>query len=239
MPTNHRATLANIKRFDQLIAYLRDEMAWPIEGDDFDEMTFEYTAEELGIDPKTAAKIENIKRLRPLSPRQPWGIFFVKFEPKQLPVMALRRILSQVAFKKRASANSAERTAWAKDDLLFVSNYGVGDERQISFAHFSTPTNGHDLPTLKVLGWDNCDTALHLDAVTRELIEHLAWPDDEDNADAWREQWRAAFTLRHREVVTPPHVTSLCAYPSWPVRSVTASKPHSPSKPRTGVSLSS
>ena len=71
------------------------------------------------------------------SPNQPWGIFFVKFEPKQLPVVALRRILSQVALKKRASANSAERAAWAADDLLFVSNYGEGDERQISFAHFS------------------------------------------------------------------------------------------------------
>ena len=156
----------------------------------------------MGIDTKNAAKIQEIKRLRPLVPNQPWGIFFVKFEPKKLPVVALRRILSQVALKKRASANSAERTAWAKDDLLFVSNYGVGDERQISFAHFSTPTNGHDLPTLKVLGWDNRDTALHLDTVATELTEHLAWPKNDSDASAWREQWRAAFTLRHREVIT-------------------------------------
>ena len=202
MPTDHRSALASIKRFDQLIAYLRNEMGWPIDGGDFEELTFEYTPEELGIDTKNAAKIQEIKRLRPLVPHQPWGIFFVKFEPKRLPVVALRRILSQVALKKRAAANSAERTAWAKDDLLFVSNYGVGDERQISFAHFSTPTNGHDLPTLKVLGWDNLDTALHLDTVATELTEHLAWPKNDSDASAWREQWRAAFTLRHREVIT-------------------------------------
>ena len=205
MPTDHRSALASIKRFDQLIAYLRDEMGWPIARDSFedvDDLFYDFTADELGIDPRTAAKIENIKRLRPLSPRQPWGIFFVKFEPKKLPVMALRRILSQVALKKRASANSAERTAWAKDDLLFVSNYGVGDERQISFAHFSTPTTAHDLPTLKVLGWDSRDTALHLDTVATELTEHLAWPKNDGDANAWREQWRAAFTLRHREVIT-------------------------------------
>ena len=202
MPTDHRSALASIKRFDQLIAYLRNEMGWPIDGGDFEELTFEYTPEELGIDTKNAAMIQEIKRLRPLVPNQPWGIFFVKFEPKKLPVVALRRILSQVALKKRASANSAERTAWAKDDLLFVSNYGVGDERQISFAHFSTPTNGHDLPTLKVLGWDNRDTALHLDTVATELTEHLAWPKNDSDASAWREQWRAAFTLRHREVIT-------------------------------------
>ena len=205
MPTDHRAKLATIKRFDQLIAYLRDEMGWPIARDSFedvDDLFYDFTAEELGIDPKTAAKIQEIKRLRPLSHKQPWGIFFVKFEPKRLPVVALRRILSQVALKKRASANSAERAAWAADDLLFVSNYGEGEERQISFAHFSRAQDGHDLPTLKVLGWDNRDTALHLDAVARELSEHLAWPEDDGDAEAWRTRWRAAFTLRHREVVT-------------------------------------
>jgi predicted helicase len=205
MPTDHRAALAKIKRFDQLIAYLRDEMGWPIARDSFedvDDLFYDFTADELGIDPKTAAKIESIKRLRPLSPNQPWGIFFVKFEPKKLPVIALRRILNQVALKKRASANSAERATWAADDLLFISNYGEGDERQISFAHFSKPADGHDLPTLKVLGWDNLDTALHLDAVAKELTKHLTWPEDDADVEAWRQGWRAAFTLRHREVIT-------------------------------------
>jgi hypothetical protein len=204
MPTDHRVALARIKRFDQLIAYLRDEMGWPIARDSFedvDDLFYDFTADELGIDPKAAAKIQEIKRLRPLSPKQPWGIFFIKFEPKRLPVVALRRILSQVALKKLASANSAERAAWSVNDLLFVSNYGEGDERQISFAHFSQPQDGNDLPTLKVLGWNNLDTALHLDAVARELTEHLAWPDDDTDIESWRKRWRSAFTLRHREVV--------------------------------------
>ena len=112
MPTDHRAELQKIRTFPSLVKYLRDEMNWPITTADFEELTFEYTPEELGIDTKSAAKIEEIKRLRPLSTSQPWGIFFVKFEPKRLPVVALRRILSQLALRKRASANSAERTAW-------------------------------------------------------------------------------------------------------------------------------
>lgn len=205
MPTDHRAELAKIRRFDQLIAYLRDEMGWPIARDSFedvDDLFYDFTADELGIDPKTAAKIESIKRLRPLSSRQPWGIFFVKFEPKRLPVVALRRILSRVALKKRASANRSERAAWTAGDLLFVSNYGDGNERQICFAHFSQAETGRDLPTLKVLGWDNLDTALHLDGVAKDLIQHLAWPDDEGDLDAWRKCWRSAFTLRYQEVVT-------------------------------------
>ncbi len=202
MAIDHRAELARIQRFDQLVRYLRDHMGWPIDGDDFEELTFDYTAEELGINPENAAKIQEIKRLRPLSARQPWGIFFVKFEPKSLPVVALRRVLSQVAIKKRASANIADRAGWEADDLLFVSNYGLGGSRQISFAHFARPASRQDLPTLKVLGWDHQDTPLHLDAVARELTENLAWPQDDNNVDEWRRRWRSAFTLGHREVIT-------------------------------------
>jgi hypothetical protein len=212
MPTDHRTALAKIKRFDQLIAYLRDGMGWPIARDSFEDVNdlfYDFTAAELGIDAQNSAKILEIKRLRPLSSKQPWGIFFVKFEPKNLPVVALRRILSQVALKKRPSANSVERAAWAADDLLFISNYGEGDERQISFAHFSRAPDGRDLPTLKVLGWDNLDTALHLDNVAKELTEHLAWPEDDADVEAWRRRWRTAFSLRHREVVTTSQHLSL------------------------------
>ena len=209
MSTNHREMLKNIRTFPSLVKYLRDELDWPIQTDDFDELTFEYTPEELGIDIKNAAKIQEIKRLRPLAVNQPWGIFFVKFEPKKLPVVALRRILGRVVVKKRASASSAERAAWQTDDLLFVSNYGEGEERRISFAHFSQDRLKCDLPTLKVLGWDNLDTALHLDNVADELRTKLVWPEDENDIDNWRQAWRSAFTLRHREVITTSKVLAI------------------------------
>src|ERR1700722_16660262 len=203
MPS-HREALRGIRTFPQLIKFLRDEMDWPIESDDFEELTFDYTPEELGIDTAVAAKIEKngIKRLRPLSANQPWGIFFVKFEPKRLPVVALRRVLSRVVLKKRASANSADRAAWQADDLLFISNYGEGEDRQISFAHFSTHAENADLPTLMVLGWDSDNTALHLDDVADKLTTKLAWPRHEEDAEHWRTRWRSAFALRHREVIT-------------------------------------
>ncbi len=212
MPIDRSDELANVRTISQLVRFLRDEMDWPIDQGDFvdvEDLFYDFTAEELGIDPRTAAKIESIKRLRPLSTNQPWGIFFVKFEPKRLPVVALRRILGQVALKKRTSANRADRTAWEKDDLLFISNYGQGEERQISFAHFSSPSDARDLPTLKVLGWDSRDTKLHLDAVARELTGHLKWPEDDENVAAWRDQWRSAFTLGHREVITTSRELSI------------------------------
>lgn len=205
MTTDHRAALAAIKTFPQLVAYLRDEMNWPIERDSFedvDDLFYDYTADELGIEARSAAKIRRIRRLRPLTANQPWGIFFVEFEPKKLPVVALRRILGQVVQKKRASAKSADRIAWSMGDLLFISNYGEGDQRQITFAHFAHPEEKEDLPTLKVLGWDNLDTPLHLDRVAQELTAHLSWPEDDPDSEAWRVKWRSAFALRHREVIT-------------------------------------
>jgi len=194
--------LAQVRSFPQLVKYLRDALDWPIESDDFEDLTFDYTPEELGIDSKIAAKIQEIKRLRPLSVNQPWGVFFVKFEPKRLPVVALRRILNSVVMKKRASANRSERAAWDAEDLLFISNYGEGDARQIMFAHFSHDLEKEDLPTLKVLGWDNLDTLLHIDDVAETLNENLVWPEDEADVDGWRIKWGSAFSVRHREVIT-------------------------------------
>ncbi len=197
-----RDHLSKIKTFPSLVKYLKDELDWPIESVDFDELTFDYEPEELGIDSKTAAKISEIKQLRPIVTNQPWGIFFVKFEPKQLPVVALRRILSQLVIKKRASGKKAEQATWNLHDLLFVSNYGEGDQRQITFAHFSQTPERTDLPTLKVLGWDDSDTALHIDHVHQELKDKLKWPTDEDDLPGWRETWSSAFTLKYREVIT-------------------------------------
>jgi hypothetical protein len=77
MPTDRRAALKEIRIFPSLVRYLRDAMGWPIDAGRFEEVTFEYTAEELGIDAKNAARIQEIKRLRPLVTDQPWGIFFV------------------------------------------------------------------------------------------------------------------------------------------------------------------
>jgi hypothetical protein len=196
-----REELAAIHTFPQLVRYLREELDWPIRTDDFEDSVFDYSAEDLGIDAHNAAKIEEIKRLRPLSVNQPWGVFFVKFEPKRLPVVALRRILSGVALRKRASANSPDHAAWAISDLLFISNYGEGDTRQIAFAHFAEDPEKQSLPTLQVLGWDNLDTPLHLDDVAESLTRNLVWPDDEANVAAWRSRWGSAFTLGHREVI--------------------------------------
>lgn len=132
--------LRSIRTFPSLVKYLREELDWPIESDDFDELTFDYQPEELGLDEKTAVRIKEVRQLRPLTTNQPWGIFFINFEPKRLPVVVLRRILRSLVIKKRQTANKAQQASWRLNDLLFISSYGESDHRDITFAHFSEDT---------------------------------------------------------------------------------------------------
>jgi predicted helicase len=184
------------------VKYLRDELDWPIETENFEDLTFDYAPEELGLDAETAVKIKEIKQLRPLTSKQPWGIFFVNFAPKQLPVVALRRILSTLVIKKRQSSNQPHQAAWRLHDLLFISSYGETEHRDITFAHFAEEQGVGDLPTLRLLGWDDEDTKLKLDFVERELKDKLRWPENESDIAAWRAKWSTAFRLRPREVIT-------------------------------------
>ena len=188
--------LANIKNFDQLIRYLEDELDWPCQEYGFDEITFKYTAEELGIKDEDSVQIKQIHQLRPFYQGQPWGIFFIEFEKKHLPVALLRRVLSHLVVKKRASANSADKAVWNMDNLLFISAFGneSNDTREIAFAHFHQEDG--DLPTLKVLGWDGADTVLKMEFVDQELHEKLHWPKDPKNVEAWQSTWSSAF--RHK-----------------------------------------
>ena len=137
--------LRNITTFPKLVGYLRDELEWPIEEASFDDLMFDYEPEELGLDPKTAVKIRSIKQLRPLTAGQPWGVFFVEFERKRLPVVVMRRILSALALKKRASAGKSDQAAWRASDLLFISSFGEEGGRGITFAHFAPDEQGHDV----------------------------------------------------------------------------------------------
>lgn len=194
--------LKSVNNFDSLLTYLRDELDWPVDDYGFDDLTFQYTATELGLDEQSAAKVTEIRRLRPLDDEQPWGIFFLELEPKLLPVVALRRLLSKMTLKKRDVSNRSDSPAWHADDILFISQTGESDERHLTFAHFASNPEKADLPVLKVLGWDASDTVLRVDHVAEVLKEKLVWPEDPSDSDQWRKQWRDAFALKHREQVT-------------------------------------
>ncbi|MDT0498925.1 type ISP restriction/modification enzyme [Algiphilus sp. W345] len=204
MTEEQRQRLRAIKTFGDLTAYLRTELDWPIEeGYDEDDLTFDWS-DDLGLKDSERVGIREIKQLRPLETGQPWGIFFVNFEKKQLPIVILRRILNALVMRKRANASKAQQAAWQQHDLLFISAYGEDSDRQLTFAHFSEPGSELDTSkaTLRVLGWDDDDTNLKLDYVADKLHEKLIWPQDTSNLEQWRQQWAEAFELRPRQVIS-------------------------------------
>ncbi|KAF0175985.1 MAG: adenine specific DNA methyltransferase [Limisphaerales bacterium] len=193
--------LRSLRSFEELTAYLEDGLGWPLQNYTFDELTFTYEPAELGLKDEDAAKVKRIHQLRPLTTGQPWGIFFVEFDKKRLPVVVLRRVLRHLVMKKRASPNLAEAKRWQPRDLLFISAWGDEEKREMTFAHFvDHPELG--LAELRVLGWDDDDTPLHMDYVAQRLGEKLRWRDEfERSPEAWRKQWSEAFILRHRHVI--------------------------------------
>lgn len=187
----------NIRDFESLVEYLRDELNWPFEEDlEIEDLAFDYEPEELGLDKEYEVAINEIKQIRPASGKLPWGIFYVDFEKKRLPVVVLRRALRALVPKKRATANAAYRTTWDADDLLFIAATGDAGNRGISFVHFEKAEEGQ--PRLKTIAWDEQETHFFY---LKQDISRLSWPDDEDDATAWRKKWAGAFTTEHREVI--------------------------------------
>ncbi len=104
---------------ENLIEFLNEELNWPIDTDSLEYLTYEWTPEELGINPDLKFEV-SIQQLKPVVSGQPWGLFFLQFEGlKSLPVIFIRKILRALVRKKRASANPADRRTWDVQDLMF------------------------------------------------------------------------------------------------------------------------
>jgi hypothetical protein len=205
MPTLNQqaALLRSVSTLNQLIPFLRDELDWPIDADaSIQSVTYPYDPAELGINSSFADAIGEIRQLRPLAEGQPWGIFWVSFRKKALPVVVLRKILASLVQKQRASASGADRASWEQHDLLFISAYGPGAARELAIAHFEDPMDGTQ-PSLKVLQWDADDSAMKLERVVAEMKSKLRWkPEYESNHESWRREWSSAFRMRMGQVIS-------------------------------------
>lgn len=190
MPTDPVAQVHAIRSLDDLLAHLEEERNWPLQGATLDDATFDYDPAELGIDPSRAARVERIRQLRPLAGGQPWGIFFVEFDHRRVPITDLRRILRALVTKKRQDPSRAGQATWALENLLFVTTSGDDKHPDFAFTHFlgDRPESAR----LATFGWSP-------DEPCRTLCEHnfpaLAWPDDVHDAAAWSAQWASAFDV--------------------------------------------
>lgn len=195
----HIRKLASINSIEALLMFLREDLHWPLGDRDVEDVTFGYEAHELGLKAEHAPKVNKIYLVRPITRDQPWGIFYIDFENKKLPVTLMRRILNSLVIKQRGP--TATGSAWEAGDLLFMTTYGEEEEgmREVAFAHFHESPG--DLPTLNVVLWDAQDTAAKLQDTYQKLKTNLGWPPDTGDKHAWREQWRKPFKHRIGHII--------------------------------------
>nr|MBP6719544.1 hypothetical protein [Rhodoferax sp.] len=202
--------LRQVHTIPALVQYLHDELDWPVNVEDWEDNLFDWEPDELNLKAEHEVKVKSIKQLRPLVSGQPWGIFFVEFNKGRLPITALRRVLNGLVPKGRATGGGHQ--TWAAHDLLFVSSFGESNAREIALAHFTDESAKGDLPTLRVLGWDDDDTPMQLGYVAQTLRDKLRWPANTrtpTELQAWRAQWSSAFTLTYGQVINDSKTLAL------------------------------
>ena len=182
----HEDRIRRIHDRDTLIAFMREELDWPAPPDlPTDEMFYDYTADELRLDHRTAERVQ-VRQLANFSPGQPWGVFLLETATPRLYATQLRRVLRALA--PTARSRQPDLPAWPAQNLLFIATH---DYQQFTVAHFK----GDRAATaqLSTFGWEYGDVGL------RTLCEYnlpaLAWPDDEGDADGWLKQWECAFDV--------------------------------------------
>ena len=191
--------IRNITSINRLITYFVEVLNWDIGIDDFediDDISYDFSAEELGIKEEAFAKIKSLKQLQPFVDNQKWGIFCVEFDSKKFEISALRKILSGLIPKKRNSANHA---VWDQSDLLFICFWGIDNNRTIGIAHFEEKEKG--LPQIKMI---YCSPVIEdtMQIKTFETrLNHLSWPNDVSNIDKWHENWNDAFLTGYKQII--------------------------------------
>ncbi|MDD3051407.1 MAG: N-6 DNA methylase, partial [Candidatus Cloacimonetes bacterium] len=135
--------------------------------------------------------ISSIRQLRPLVDNQPWGIFFLDFKKRSLPIGALRKILSGLVFSKR---RNTEHAVWDKSELLFICSLKYEDNLVIGFVHFKDSNS--TVPSINTVYWDvNKETNFNF----KYRLDNLAWPSDMSKTEEWKRNWSSAFTTVYRE----------------------------------------
>ena len=158
--------IQKVHNFESLVDFLRDTLYWPIpdEGLEFEEITYDWSAEDLELDADTQARIISCRQLplydlefdlsavsrksnantqtyqlqlfdcNSLESQQPWGIFFIEFAD-DVELDACRTLLRRVL---RGLVDGRNHNVWLPfwdyDRLLFICT--TANFQDIGFACF-------------------------------------------------------------------------------------------------------
>lgn len=182
-------SLPDLRSADDLTAFLRDELDWPLPEDAVvEDLTFDWSEGDLRLGEKASQRLKGgvVRQLRPMTPGQPWGIFLVEFAETHVYRTALRQVLRGLVPSRRKQANLA---AWQHENLLFIC--ATKDYGRLTFAHFRGDQAGR--ARLATFGWER--GARYARTLLEFNLPALRWPAAPGGAPAWLAAWGAAFDV--------------------------------------------
>lgn len=187
--------IRNIKYFNDLLVYFSEELKWDIDIDDFDDIddiTYEFTADDLCLKEEVFEKISSLRQLKNLSSNQSLGIFCVEYNSKHFEITALRKILWGLVDNRRNSNHAV----WKQRDLLFICFWGTDANRTIGIAHFEDKETG--LPQIKVTYCSPAKDDITKLSDFKKALSFLEWQSDMSHGSYWK-KWSKAFPTGYRE----------------------------------------
>lgn len=159
-----------------LLALLHEGFDWPIYDTalEADDIFIDWSPEELHLDSTEVARLTGISQIPPLTSKQRFGAFYLRFEGGQLPIGAVRRVVHRLVTSKRGRGGGKLPT-WKLDDLLFFCHSEAGQP----FLHVVNFQEKAGKRVLRVLSWSDSPTTTRLDLLGKRALAELRWSNDE------------------------------------------------------------
>lgn len=199
--------LKNVNSIESMLRYCNDSLKWNIAEDyfdDIDELTYDFTASDLGIKDEEFAKINTLKQMRPLYDNQDWAVFLVDFEGKRIDVTALRRVLNAIIPKR----TNRDRMTWACDHIFFMCLWGEYSVRSVGFSAFEEYEKS--LPVMKII---YCTPTIESTEGIRNFENKIAFLECERN-ESFIDRlkfWSQALRRRNQNIHSAQQLTETLA----------------------------
>lgn len=174
--TRLRALLtAAPKSTGDLFNLLYEGFDWPIYNTtlEADDILIDWAPEELHLNPDEVARLAGISQIPPLTTKQKFGAFYLRFEGGQLPIGAVRRLVQRLVTSKR-SKSGGKLPTWKLNDLLFLC-HADGSQPVVHVVTFQEKDGKR---VLRVLTWNDRPTDTRLTLLARRALEELQWTSD-------------------------------------------------------------
>lgn len=159
-----------------LFSLLYEGFDWPLYDAalEADDILIDWTPEDLHLDPDQVATLVGISQIPPLTSKQKFGAFYLRFEGGRLPIGAVRRVVQRLVASKRGKGGGKLPT-WKLDDLLFFC-HADAEQPVLHVVNFQEKSGKR---ILRVMTWNEHPTETRLALLARRARDELLWTRDE------------------------------------------------------------